>query len=235
MADANETWRQIPPEEKFNVMARAQAKGVSAALGLLVCCGTIAIGLHANWVFWGGLAAAPFVYQFFAARAWRDLKPRMMLEYLAAKSAARRFAFTINAKDLGMNLLFKGALEKDFGQDNLQESLEAAFEQNQEAAVWIALFNDAVVAISEQRGGAQLEFGHLIDDKLSIVLEDTDERTFSKTVYLSSNDKRNGPARYRITSAYPAALMVFEKKILSLQAEARTKAEKALASLDALP
>ena len=50
--DNHDAWRQIPPEEKFEAMARAQSHGIAACLGAIIVGGTVAGGLQQNMFFW---------------------------------------------------------------------------------------------------------------------------------------------------------------------------------------
>jgi len=224
-------WRVIPPEEKLDAMSRAHAAGVFACLIGLIITGTMAVSLKLSWLFWGCLVAVPFIFQFAAGKAWRGLRPRIMLEYLAARSAARRYAFTHNAKDLSLVMMFRGHLETEFGEDEIQEQLEASVESNLEAAVWIALFNDAVVMISERVGGARCNYAHIVNDKLNVQgSSDEGKSAYSsnRQVRLVKSDTRGmGAKRCKITSKHPAALVVFEKKLQALIA-ASVKGEAAL-------
>lgn len=226
--DAKDIWRQIPPEEKFLLMSRAQAKGVLACIVMIVTACTVAVGLRQSWIMWGSFILAPFVFQFSAGKAWRSLRPTVMLEYLAARAAARRYAFAANSKDLYLSLIFKGLARSHFDSDDKElRELEAAIENTAKAAVWVALFNDAVVLMSEQAGGARLEFAHLLNDRLEISGQspsNSGEYTNDREVMLSYTDRKSGEVRrISITSHYPAALIVFEKKIQALKNEVKAK------------
>jgi len=47
--DNSDIWRQVPPEEKFELMARAHASGVFAAFIAVILSGTMAIGFKLGW------------------------------------------------------------------------------------------------------------------------------------------------------------------------------------------
>lgn len=218
-------WRQIPPEEKLAMMAKAQSKGLLMALLLIVIGCTCAVGLQIPSLIWGSLLSSPLVFQFTANRVWRDVKPATVLRYLAARSAARRYAFSQKSKDLDIKLIFRGKLERIFSDDNPQDALEAAIAKNLEAEVWIALFPDTIVMISEARGGAKLEFGYPINEKLQMRSESESgqDYTNNKEIYLGYpttklSDVLIGKSdehyvNFKLTSPYPAALLVFEKRI----------------------
>ena len=241
MTDINNTevWRQIPPEEKFELMARAQASGILAAIITIVIASTIAVGLRLTWVMWGSLVMSPFIFQFAAGKKWRSIRPVVMLEYLAVRSAARRYAFTANAKDLAVALIFRGRVEKLFGEDRIQEALEAAIEKTKEAEVWVTLFNDAVVMMSERVGGAKLEFACTLGDKLTVegvAKEGKGDYSADKEIYLTYHGKeKEGDRRLKLTSRHPAALVVFEKKIKALTEQVKVQLQLEATALLATP
>ena len=218
--ESTEIWRQIPPEEKLQLMSRAHAKGVTVAIITVIICSTIAVGLQLSWIMWGGFVMCPFIFQFAAGKEWRGLRPRIMLEYLAARSAARRYAFTANGKDLTLSFMFRGHMERIFDEDKAQEALEAAIAKTKEAEVWVALFADSVILMSEQSGGARLEFSSLLSpEKIQVTSSSGDSRDYSssKELILASLHKSDR-RKVKLTSNYPAALVVFEKKLQSLLA-----------------
>jgi hypothetical protein len=160
-----------------------------------------------------------------------------MLEYLAARSAARRFAFTAKAKDLSLKLMFRGYVSEVFDDDAVQEKLEASISANKESAVWIALFGDAVVLISERAGGATADFAQPLTEKLGIQVRNPESAksayTAGKEVILSYHSRLLGHRRVRVTSRYPAAMVVFEKGIAQQMKEAQKRRadEEALVAL----
>jgi len=232
LIDSKELWRQIPPEEKLQVLSNAHAKGVSAMLGCVVLAATLAVGFEKAWILWVSLVLSPLVFQFVAGKQWRANRPRTMLEYLAARSAARRFAFSIHGDDLQLQLLFRGEITHDFGEDVLSQ-LDASVEGNAKAAVWVALFGDAVVLMSEARGGARLEFGHQINSSLDISIDNHGGSDYSndKEIIMSGSGSDSKKGKVRLTSKQSAAMVVFQKKILKIKEEKRIKEE----ALQAIP
>lgn len=220
-------WRKIPPEEKLLLMARAQAKGISASSILLGAVGSISLGLRIPWLFWSAFVAVPFVFQIASAKAWRSLKPRTMLEYLAARSAARRYAYSANGKDLVVSLMMKGSLHPDFTPEEEQQAIEARLEQRDKVDVWIALFPDTLVLMSEKAGGAKLEFAQsLFWDKIDVTAEGFDDSGAERRLILEVENKRGDRHRWFLTSPFPAALLVLERRIRTFIAEQRAQAEK---------
>jgi hypothetical protein len=220
-------WRRIPPEEKLELMSRAHSVGVASVFVVLVVCGVVAVGLKIPFVFWIPFAAVPFIFQFASSKAWRGIKPRRMLEYLAARSASRRYAFGTNAEDLSIRLMFRGILSPIFEADEEYQELEAEVEDKRSTDVWIALFTETIVMISEQPGGARLEFAHTLDEKLTYEATGFDRSLDQQRAVLLAIVGRDGRTyRYRVTSRYPAALLAFERQIRALFAEKQVKFEK---------
>ena len=235
--DAKELWRQIAPEEKIELMSKAHAKGVMTAMIVIVVMCTLAVGLHQPWMVWSSLIISPLIFQMAAGQAWRVVKPRTMLEHLAVRSAARRYAFSHKAQDLGLVTVFRGELQEKFDNNNLEEALEAmevAVETNSESSVWIALFNDAVIAITERRGGAELKMGHLINKKLAVSSNSPSGKEYAPghQVLISYEDNAGKERSYIITSRYTGALIVFEKKLRNLLAIEANKAELPIPGLE---
>ena len=214
--DPTNIWDSIPPEEKFELLAKAQARGVGAAIMLVIVGCTLAVGFRFDLLMWGSLLLSPLLFQFTAGKAWRDMRPPMLLEYLAARSAARRYAFSAKSRDLGLVLIFKGEFEPLAATEELEQTFARAFAPTQG---WIALFNDCIVVITERPGGAECLFAQIVNDKLSITgrsPESGEEYANDREVILTTQTKRGDPVRVKLTSRYPAALVVFEKKSLQI-------------------
>ena len=60
---AEDIWGRIPPEERLEIMAAAQAKGVQASVMLLLMGFSVAIGLKAPWILFGTILLLPFAFQ----------------------------------------------------------------------------------------------------------------------------------------------------------------------------
>ncbi len=221
--DNNEAWKMVPPEEKLQLMSRAHAAGTLSALIWVVILSTIALALKISGIMWCGIITAPFVFQFSAGKCWRGLRPRVLLEYLAARSAARRFAFTEGARDLQARLMFRGKLERIYERADVEEALAAVAANLKEAEVWVALFQDTVVMMNEQPGGASLAFGHQLNDKIQFKSSDDGGYSQDKEVYITAKTKTGETHNFKLTSAFPGALAVFEKKALQYQLESTNK------------
>ena len=53
--DYDLAWRQIPPEEKLDIVESAQANGLLAAVISCFIGGTMAVALQQVWFLWGAL------------------------------------------------------------------------------------------------------------------------------------------------------------------------------------
>ena len=213
-----EIWRTIPPEEKLETMSRAHANGTFTALIGIIIASTLAVGLRQPWLLWTSIIVSPLLFQAAAGKAWRALRPRMMLEYLAARAAARRYAFAVNSNDMGVNLMLKAELQHIYENENLGLAINSMMQSIHETSVWVTLFNDALIILSEKRGGAHCEFAALTNDKLSVEAKNGNEEseyTNDKELILTvAPDKKYAGRKIKLTSRYPAALVVFEKKLL---------------------
>jgi hypothetical protein len=137
-----------------------------------------------------------------------------MLEYLAARSAARRYAYGAQAKDLTVDLMFKAKLQKDFSDLGESEELEARIEHRDQVAVWVSVFADTIVMMSERPGGAKLEMIHSILGRLQVTAEGFDDSSVESRRLVFDVEARKGEfERWFLTSAYPASLLVCERKI----------------------
>lgn len=225
-------WRRIPPEEKLEMMAKAHSKGIGASLVVLLMTGTVAVGLRFPWVFWGAFLAVPFVFQFVAAKAWRDIKPRTILEYLAARSAARRYAYSAQSQDLTPELMFKGSLERSRQDDATDQQMDFDPEKprSPRTPVWVALFRDTLVVMSEQQGGAKLEFAHPLFERFKATAEGfEDGAPNDRRVRLDVSARKDSTsATFFLTSDYPASLLACERKIQSFIVDHRNHQERSV-------
>jgi hypothetical protein len=212
-----EFWGRIPPEEKLLILHQAQAGGaISAALIVLAASG-LAIGFQSPWAFWGSLIISPVVYKTITKGRFNKYKSNLMLLYLAARAAVRRYAYKYNAADLTVMLLFRGLLVKGTETSSYNEREEVI----SPLEVWIALFRDTVVVIGEGAGGARLYLAHNLERGLTVhgqSPEGEGEYSTSRVVTLRSE---RYSSFYRLTSDTPGALVVFEKKLAAILREVR--------------
>jgi hypothetical protein len=231
--DPTDIWPSIPPEEKVQLMNRAQARGVGYALLVIVVACTLAICLQDDWLMWGSIIGSPLVYQAAAGKAWRDLRPRIILEYLAARSAARRYAFSNASKDLTLLLMFRGELKTEYPDQPAGEGTPLADQEH----VWIALFSDTLVIMAEEPGGAALRMAHPLNERLGVAgisPAGKGEYDSEREVRITEKNRNGLQTLYRLTSQSPAALIVLEKKIITIQGEYRKTVEDTRARIAAL-
>lgn len=231
MIRENEIWNIVPPEEKLELLARAQVSGMTTSVIMIAIGFTLAIALKIQALIWVSLVAAPLVFQTAAAKAWRSLKPKVLLEYLAARSVARRFAYAANSQALDLELLFRGHVQsiKEGETSEISSAISSIENAAHDAMVWIGLLKDSVVAFRESRGGGVLEFVSITDKRLQISTRNTDGSSnaySSNKEILITVDKAFGKTEvFKITSDYPVALNVLEKKLIG-RIEASKKAAK---------
>ena len=222
--NASEIWRAIPPEEKFELIARAQARGILSAVLCIVVCSTIAIGLKLSYLLWGSLIASPMIFQFATGKTWRRLKPKVILEYLAARSAARRFAFAKKSKDLTITLMFRGRLQERSVTAEAEEAVDAMENASLLTDHWVVLLADCLVVMEEQPGGATLTFGALLDDdrlRLEEVPAESGTRVRAVNLFY---EERSGVTRvFTLETRFPAALVVFEKRVAACRQAAKQR------------
>ena len=213
--NSDEAWRFIPPEEKIEILSRAHAKGIIAAIICTVIGATFAISLQIPWLLWTTLLCSPFVFQFSSGKAWRDLRPALILKYLAARSVARRYAFSAQSEDLSPKLIFRGSLEvledSEKGVDEEDSTILLKSGLNQARDVWITLFDDTLVILSEDVGGAVLELAHPIEPHMTLMRAEGSESHKVPDALILSINERVSKKTFKLESPYPAALTAFEQ------------------------
>ena len=224
-----DAWRSIPPEVKIEIMNRCHARGVIIAAVAIFLAASLSIGFQFIWLFWGSLLISPFIFQIATARMWRRLKPQTVLRYLAARSAARRYAFAAQANDLDLHLIMEGTLRRLYDQEAGDMFDSAELPDITPKSVWVILFGDVLVMLEERRGGARVAMITLLDDTLTMTAknEGESEYTSQKTLHFHLALKNaDQPLEYELTSRFPGALLVLEKKILTNQETQREIREK---------
>ena len=218
-------WNSVALEERLELVSRCQANGLLGSLTFMVMIGAVAYGFDAFYMLALALGGALIVHPMFSSYTWRREKPALILQYLAARSICRRYAYGFSIGDLDIVLLFKGEMEKLF----VSEEEELAHLSNQEVTldtstgntipVWVCLLRGGVAMISEKRGGAKLEFITPIGRDLS--LKTSTDRDGNATGVLKITGC--GPSKNKsvaLRSRYPAAMYVFEKQLQRLVEEA---------------
>lgn len=222
-------WNAVALEERLELVSRAKAQGLVAGVCFILLTGSIGYGFDRIEFLFGGMLASLFVGQLFSFYSWRSNKPEAILEYLAARSVARRYAYGYRMPDLDVVLIFRGFYEQIFTDEELGQLYESTktVDFSTKAAskkeVWICLMRGAVVILSERRGGAKLEFICPVTAEAVLRKPRPDEEVSDEALVLEGC----GPTKGRIaaiTSQYPGAFLVFEKQLQRLLEEARRKA-----------
>jgi hypothetical protein len=218
----DDAWNGVALEERIELISRANGQGIVAALGTVCFLGATAYGFDKIWMLGASFAAALMVMPLFASFSWRRNKSAMILQYLAVRSVARRYAYGFNVTDLDIILIFRGFMEERFSsvEDEMLSKQHEDIELDHAAvegrkAVWICLMRGGVLMLSENSGGAKPEFFTPVAPEVVCEKPRDDERTAERAVALTGG----GPARGRriiITSDYPGALYVFEKQVQKL-------------------
>lgn len=212
----DDVWQKIPPEEKLQLLAKAQSTGISTIFVLLMFTASMAVGLKSPWIFWGSFFAVPFIFQMAAAKAWRIVKPRALVEYTAARATASVYAHDVDGHDLNPILVFKGTLERAV-QEDAELSSDSFIEEEQhrgQVPVWVTLFPDSFVMFSESPYGSRKEFACSIFDDLSVTSEGMDDVTASdKRIFVTLKNKGGSESQWTLRSEYPASLVACERKL----------------------
>ena len=211
---ARDIWGRIPPEERLEVLANAQAKGVQAALLLLLMAFSVALGLKLPWVFFGSLLLVPFAFQIMSSKAWQMAKARPMLEYAAARATARLFALSSGARYVEPALMFRAELQPSISGVDLDSSDDELLEKPTAKPVWVSLFPETIVIAAEGQSGARLELAHSLFANFSITAEGFEEGDESdgKSLSIEVESHPGTVSRWSLRSRHPATLLACERR-----------------------
>lgn len=207
-------WGRIPPEERLEILASAQAKGVQASLLLLLMAFSAALGLKVPWIFFGSLALLPFSFQIMTAKAWRIMKTRPMLEYATARSTSRIYAYHAGARELVPGLMFRAELEPSLLGDGLDGLEDELLEKPAAKPVWVSLYPDTMVIVAEGQAGARLELAHSLFHNFSLTAEgfEEGEEGTSKRLSIEVESQPGTVSRWSLTSRHPATLLACDRR-----------------------
>jgi len=209
--NSDEAWRFIPPEEKVHIMTIAHAKGVMAVVLSLIISITCTIAMEIPWLLWSNILCAPLIFQFVSGKTWREIKPATTLRYLAARSAARKYAYAVNSDNITPKIILRGELELI---SEIRTEKEGTIQQeidSNSTEVWIALFKESLVIISEQVGGARVELATQLDYHLAIKRPEEYKKSTGTYELLIELNKGNLLSTYKLSSPFPAAMTAFEQ------------------------
>lgn len=215
--NAEKIWRRISPEEKLQILARAHTAGTAAVMLLLFIFLILAVGLREKYILWSSILLLPIVFQRASLKRWRELKPQTILEYLAVRAAARRFAFAVRARDLSVHDILRGwwTVETEDRSNNNSLFPDETLKASQ--PVWLVLLGDCLVCISETPSGANLEYAALLRDGVEMQSVSVESpiggkipvREFRFWGGLTSKEQ----ASYRFSSQFHGSMMVFEHRL----------------------
>lgn len=217
-----DVWQKIPPEDKRILLADAQSTAISTILILLMFGGSIAVGLKEPWFFWGTFLLLPFLFQVSSSKAWNLAKPKMLVQYTAARATACYYATQAHGHELVPSLQFRGFLGREIPEGSPEEtphdSDDLMTDDNQTLReanpVWVTLFPDSLVMFSEGVAGSRSEFAHSIFDDISLSSQESeDDMEGQKKLSLSVRDQSGSEQRFTLTSNYPASLIACERKL----------------------
>jgi len=221
-AQLQELWLKVPEEERRELLAYAQSRAVeTCALLTLIGCST-AVGLQMPWMLLAVLVLLPIIYQINTGRLWRELKPQTLVRYFVAGSTAQQFAEQLRSRDPSLKLIFRGSLQaipiKDDIPTETQEQFSDELREEIPAPcdVWISLFPDSLVIISESNAGAQLEFAHSTLHNFAVALDapdDADSGHAGNRLLIQTTDEDIVTGRWILSSPHTETLLACERKI----------------------
>lgn len=218
----HELWPKVPEEERLQLLAYTKSKALENCALLTVIGGSTAIGLQMPGILLAVLVTLPILYQVVAARLWLEVKPRTLIQYFVASLTASRFAQSLNSSDPSVKLIFKGSLQPVPLDDDVPPETQELFAEELESEVapprdvWISLFPDSLVMISESDAGARLEFGHSTLNDFAVALdtpEDTEPTQKESRLLIQTTSEDAVTGRWVLSSPYPSMLVACERKI----------------------
>lgn len=214
-------WNTVALEERLELLNSSKAHGIIAASASFFFIGAVAYGFDKVWLLIAASCSAFIVMPLFTNHSWRQGKSKLILSYLAARSIARRHAHNQRLDNLEILLIFRGKVHPQY--DSEEEAILARQASDVEIEgslapskdVWICLFKGGIVALSERRGGARLEFLCGVSPNLSVKKGAVKELSPSALLVTTGDGKR-----IAFSSPYSGALLVFEKQLTKLISEA---------------
>ncbi len=229
-----DAWNSVTLEERLDLVAKCQAQGVHAALcfGLYMSC--VAYGFDEISLLIFAAAGSFLVCPVYAAKKWRQAKPALIMRYLAAHTVCRRYAYGLKFHNYKLVILFRATLHEAF--DNPEDEHRYLAQRSKELhmdlanyepiEVWVALLRGGIVMLSEQRGGAKLEYCCPITNQLQSKTESNPERPGTQLVRLSAAAGTTKGRAVWLTSRYPGALYVFDRQLNRLAYELQEARER---------
>jgi hypothetical protein len=227
----NDMWQKVPEEERRDLLLRAQASAMEAcALTAVVGCAA-AFSLHAPVLVLCVALLLPVLFRVISIKLCVRMKPQTLLQYVVAAIASKRYAAATISKDTSLKLIFRGSLESVPLDDSAPETAPEVSEEDARSNsttvrdVWISLFPDSLIMISEGDNGAHLEFAHSTLEDFVVALdssENTESDSAMRRLLIQTGNEEQITGRWVLSSPYPSMLVECERKIQFL---ARKSAE----------
>ena len=217
-------WNSVALEERLELVSKCQADGLIAALAFTFMMGAVAYGFDKIYLLFGSLFGAMIIMPMFSSYSWRKGKPALILNYLAARSMARRYGYTSNISELDVVLMFKGETKQEFLNETEQldhlvgkgEDLDDVSDERM--PVWVCLLRGGVVLIAEHAGGAKLVYASPIGRDMVCSVQRDEEGNPTGELSIVGIAHAKG-RRVTVSSRFPAAFYVFERQLQRLIAE----------------
>ncbi|HQH27743.1 MAG TPA: hypothetical protein PLP17_10135 [Oligoflexia bacterium] len=227
LISVDQAWQAVSLEERLELISKAQASGILASIATMLLVGSIAYGFDKVWLLVAGIAGSSFVYPLFSSYSWRKEKPALILAYLAVRSMARRYAFAYNLGDLDIVFIYRAAIKEIF-QDRSAAELARQRQDIDGSSfvdgfkdVWVILMRSGVVFLSERDGGAKMEFITSFGNEAKLRKPAANEAAPDDRALVLEGAGFTKGRTVLLTSRYPGAHYVFEKKFQGLLEEQR--------------
>jgi hypothetical protein len=163
----------------------------------------------------GTVVLLPLLYQVISVREWREGRPHLIAKYMVVGHTATQYAISMQSKDPTVKVIFRG---------DLTPPLKLVAQQYPEIdpeelpvhpiPVWVSLFADQLIMISESEKGAKLEFAHSTLDHFRLLSDDLDESEGPRdTMAIETESPEGDSTRWILKSPHATAMMACEKKI----------------------
>lgn len=213
-------WQKLPHEERVLLSAQAKARGIEACTICIVLASAVTVSLRMPGILMGSLCFMPLLYQVISRRTWLATKPLTVIRYFLAGVSARLFAEKLHSADPSLKLIFRGTLEPLHVDGSREENQEFAEELAEEKPnpkdVWVSLFPDSLVMISEGDSGATLEFAHSTLHDFTVTVdtpEDSRGNSLASRLVIQTNRGDEEASRWVLSSPHTTTLLACERKI----------------------
>lgn len=213
-------WQKMPDEERVLMLAQAKASGIEACAIFSMLAAAVSLSLHIPWMLIAAACCLPLMYQVMSRRAWMHIKPITVVQYFLASISTQFFAESLRSKNPSLKLIFRGLLHpvplEGKNSDSEDGELEHAESIPTSKDVWVSLFPDSLVMISEGESGADLIFGHSTLHDFEVEVDSPEDARGSRlaTRLLIQTSKDNQvTSRWILTSPHTETLLACERSI----------------------